>query len=335
MNDIIKYSIIVPVYNRPEEIKELLETITEQTYKKDFEVLIIEDGSTISSKEIVDNFKDTINIKYYYKNNSGPGDSRNYGMRVAEGNYFIILDSDCLLPKDYLKNVDDSLQKNYVDCFGGADAATNSFTDIQKAINYAMTSFFTTGGIRGSRKSIIRFEPRSFNMGISKKAFEKTGGYGKIHPGEDPDLTIRLWKAGFSTAFIEKAFVYHKRRISWSKFYKQVNKFGQTRPILNHWHPETSKIIYWLPSLFILGFLISILLSVFHIYVGILIYVLYFSLIFIESTYKNRSLKMGFLSIFSVSVQFFAYGVGFLYSNFMLFGSKKTPEELFPKLFFK
>ena len=141
MNDIIKYSIIVPVYNRPEEIKELLETITEQTYKKDFEVLIIEDGSTISSKEIVDNFKDTINIKYYYKNNSGPGDSRNYGMRVAEGNYFIILDSDCLLPKDYLKNVDDFLQKNYVDCFGGADAATNSFTDIQKAINYAMTSF--------------------------------------------------------------------------------------------------------------------------------------------------------------------------------------------------
>ena len=225
MNDIIKYSIIVPVYNRPEEIKELLETITEQTYKKDFEVLIIEDGSTISSKEIVDNFKDTINIKYYYKNNSGPGDSRNYGMRVAEGNYFIILDSDCLLPKDYLKNVDDFLQKNYVDCFGGADAATNSFTDIQKAINYAMTSFFTTGGIRGSRKSIVRFEPRSFNMGISKKAFEKTGGYGKIHPGEDPDLTIRLWKAGFSTAFIEKAFVYHKRRISWSKFYKQVNKF--------------------------------------------------------------------------------------------------------------
>lgn len=335
MNDIIKYSIIVPVYNRPEEIKELLETITEQTYKKDFEVLIIEDGSTISSKEIVDNFKDTINIKYYYKNNSGPGDSRNYGMRMAEGNYFIILDSDCLLPKDYLKNVDDFLQKNYVDCFGGADAATNSFTDIQKAINYAMTSFFTTGGIRGSRKSIIRFEPRSFNMGISKKAFEKTGGYGKIHPGEDPDLTIRLWKAGFSTAFIEKAFVYHKRRISWSKFYKQVNKFGQTRPILNHWHPETSKIIYWLPSLFILGFLISILLSVFHIYVGILIYVLYFSFIFIESTYKNRSFKMGFLSIFSVSVQFFAYGEGFLYSNFMLFGSKKTPEELFPKLFFK
>ena len=171
MNDIIKYSIIVPVYNRPEEIKELLETITEQTYKKDFEVLIIEDGSTISSKEIVDNFKDIINIKYHYKNNSGPGDSRNYGMRVAEGNYFIILDSDCLLPKDYLKNVDDFLQKNYVDCFGGADAATNSFTDIQKAINYAMTSFFTTGGIRGSRKSIVRFEPRSFNMGISKKAF--------------------------------------------------------------------------------------------------------------------------------------------------------------------
>ncbi|MDO4880531.1 MAG: glycosyltransferase [Capnocytophaga sp.] len=331
----MKYSIIVPVYNRPDEIKELLDTMVEQSFEKEFEVVIIEDGSSISSKEIVEKYKDRIQVKYYYKENSGPGDSRNYGMRVAEGNYFIILDSDCLLPKYYLKNVDDFLQNNYVDCFGGADAATTSFTTIQKAINYAMTSFFTTGGIRGSKKSISRFEPRSFNMGISKEAFEKTGGFGKIHPGEDPDLTIRLWKIGYCTSFIEKAFVYHKRRISWKKFFLQVNKFGQTRPILNYWHPQTRKLIYWLPSFFVVGFFISILFSLFSVWAGIFIYAAYFLLIFIESVCKNKSLKIGILSVWAVGVQFFGYGIGFLYSTFRLFRTKKTPEELFPKLFFK
>ena len=254
----MKYSLIVPVYNRPEEVKELLESIVEQTYTGDFETLIIEDGSSISSQEIVDTFADKTKIVYLYKENSGPGDSRNYGMQRASGDYFIILDSDCLLPPHYLESVDDFLSQHYVDCFGGPDAATDQFTDIQKAINYAMTSFLTTGGIRGSKRSMGKFEPRSFNMGLSRKAFEVTKGFGRIHPGEDPDLSIRLWKAGLQTAFVEEAFVYHKRRISWYKYYVQVNKFGQTRAILNRWHKQSRKLVHWLPTLFLIGFLVSL-----------------------------------------------------------------------------
>lgn len=331
----IKYAIIVPVYNRPQEVKELLESITNQTYQGDYQIIIVEDGSTISSKEIVDSFQEKLPLVYLWKENSGPGDSRNYAMRCISADYFIILDSDCLLPPHYLEAVDDFLQTHYVDCFGGADDATDDFSVIQKAINYAMTSFFTTGGIRGSQHSLSRFEPRSFNMGISKKAFETTSGYGKIHPGEDPDLTIRLWKAEFDTAFIPEAFVYHKRRISWEKFYKQVSKFGQTRPILNYWHPEYRKLIHWLPLVFTIGLFFSIFGLFFGYVGGMCLYLSYFILILFDSIRLNKSLKIGFLSVWAVFVQFVSYGIGFLRSTLKLKWSKKTPEELFPHLFFK
>ncbi|MBN4085547.1 glycosyltransferase, partial [Flavobacteriaceae bacterium AH-315-B10] len=250
-------SFIIPVYNRPDEVKELLNSFTTLNGEKDFEVVIIEDGSVITSKTVVDNFSNKLNISYYYKENSGPGDSRNYGMKLAKGAYFIILDSDCILPKNYLNEVLKSLKKNYVDCFGGPDAAHNSFTNLQKAINFSMTSFITTGGIRGKKSSVNKFQPRSFNMGLSKDAFIATEGFGRIHPGEDPDLSIRLTKLNFKTKLITEAYVYHKRRISWAKFYKQVYKFGSVRPILNHWYPETKKITYWFPTLFSLGLIAS------------------------------------------------------------------------------
>ena len=186
-------------------------------------------------------------------------------MQHAKGNYFIILDSDCILPENYLFEVEKSLKANYVDCFGGPDAAHESFSNFQKAINFSMTSFITTGGIRGNKKSVDTFQPRSFNMGISKEAFLASNGFGFIHPGEDPDLSIRLWNLGYKTKLIPEAFVYHKRRISWSKFYKQVNKFGLVRPILNVWHPSTKKITYWFPAVFSLGFIVSLFLFVFQV----------------------------------------------------------------------
>src|SRR5690606_37840053 len=195
----LSFSFIIPVYNRPDEIKELLESLTEQTFKTPFEVVIVEDGSSLPSDKIVEHYNDKLQLSYFYKQNSGPGDSRNYGMKLAKGNYFLILDSDCILPPQYLEEVNASLQSEYVDCFGGPDTAHTSFSALQKAINYSMTSIFTTGGIRGSKKAINKFQPRSFNMGISKAAFEASGGFGKIHPGEDPDLTIRLWKSGYGT----------------------------------------------------------------------------------------------------------------------------------------
>src|SRR5690554_2723960 len=227
------FSFIVPVYNRPDEISELLQSLSLQDFDKPFEVVIVEDGSTESSEEIVDRFKDTLPITYLKKENSGPGSSRNYGMQRAKGNYFIILDSDCLVPPHYLSLVQNTLKTDFVDCYGGPDAAHPSFSNIQKAINYAMTSMLTTGGIRGNRMARDRFQPRSFNMGISRAAFERTEGFGNIHPGEDPDLTFRIWEAGFGTRLLTGAYVYHKRRIDWNKFFVQVKKFGMVRPILN------------------------------------------------------------------------------------------------------
>ncbi len=323
------------MYNRPEEVRELLESLQKQDFPEDFEVIIVEDGSSESSEDIVKLFQDNLQISYYYKENSGPGDSRNFGMQKAKGNYFIILDSDCILPKQYLLEVDKELKKDFVHCFGGPDAADASFTTVQKAINYVMTSFLTTGGIRGGQKAVGKFQPRSFNMGISKDAFEKAGGFGRIHPGEDPDLTFRIWKAGFNTRLFPKAFVYHKRRIDWNKFYIQVNKFGMVRPILNKWHPGTAKPTYWFPTLFMLGFCTAIVLAILGLWFPLLLYIFYFSILFLDALIKNRNVKVAILAIYASLTQFTGYGIGFFKSTMLLNFSNKEAEELFPKLFFK
>lgn len=329
------FSIIIPVYNRPDEIKELLESLLVSDYDKEYEIVIIEDGSSKGCKEEVEKFKNRLNISYYFKENSGPGDSRNYGMQVAEGDYFIIFDSDCIIPKQYLCEVDAELTANYVDCFGGPDAALDSFSDIQKAINFAMTSFLTTGGIRGGSEKLNKFQPRSFNMGISKIAFEDSHGFGNIHPGEDPDLSIRLWKLGYQTRLFPKAFVYHKRRIDWDKFSIQVNKFGKARPILNSWYPEYSKLTFFFPTLFIIGFSLSILLFLFSVEFPLYCYIVYFMLVFITATIQTKSFRIGFLSLIAVSKQFFGYGRGFLESYIRVILQKQKPESAFPELFFK
>lgn len=329
------FSFIIPVYNRPDEIDELLNSLTFQTYKEWFEVVVVEDGSTLNCQSVVEKYANKLNVSYYFKKNSGPGDSRNFGMNVAKGTYFIILDSDCILPNNYLQEVNIFLSVNYVDCFGGPDAAHESFSDVQKAINQVMTSVLTTGGIRGANEKLGKFQPRSFNMGISKEAFLATKGFGKIHPGEDPDLSIRLWKMNFKTALIPNAFVYHKRRIDWGKFYKQVNKFGKARPILNQRYPEYSKITYWFPTLFSTGFLIAIILFFRGNYLLITIYCAYYLLLFLQSLINTKSLKISFLTIIASFIQFFGYGAGFLYSNFLLNVKKQEATQAMPEMFFK
>lgn len=329
-----KYSFIIPVFNRPQEVQELLESFEKLDFIEEFEIVLVEDGSTETAKNVADQFSDTLSISYYFKQNSGPGDSRNFGMKHAKGNYFIILDSDCLLPSHYLTTVDSFLSNKFIHCFGGADAAHESFTPLQKAINYTMTSFFTTGGIRGSIASINRFEPRSFNMGISKEAFEVTGGYAKIHPGEDPDLSQRILKAGYTTTFLPNAFVYHKRRISWEKFYIQVKKFGLVRPILNKWHPSAAKITFWFPTLFVVFVLGSILFSLVSTPIFSIPLLLYLFLILIDSSFKNKNFYIGLLSVAAVFVQFFGYGLAFLKSSFFINLLKKDPQKQFPSLFF-
>lgn len=330
----LSYSFIIPVFNRPGEIRELLQSMTALVFDREYEIVIVEDGSTIPCDEVVAEFRDVLNISYYQKPNSGPGDSRNYGMKKANGNYFLILDSDVLLPPQYLNEVDAFLSLNYFDCFGGPDAANDSFTDLQKAINYSMTSLFTTGGIRGRKKAVGKFQPRSFNMGLSQKAFQASGGFGFIHPGEDPDLALRLEELGFGTVLIPQAFVYHKRRIDWGKFHTQVYKFGKVRPILNKWHPQSAKITYWFPSLFIIGLLIAALMLLLGNPFLFLLYFFYFGIIGLDAAIKNKSFNIGIAAIPATLIQFLGYGKGFLISVWKINFLRMEPEIAFPELFF-
>lgn len=332
---LINFSFIVPVFNRPEEIRELLNSMELLDYSGSFEVVIIEDGSTQTCEEVISDFSESLQISYFQKQNSGPGDSRNYGMLRSKGNYFLILDSDVILPRDYLQEVDKALQANYVHCFGGPDAAHAVFSDLQKAINYAMTSYLTTGGIRGRKKQEGSFEPRSFNMGISRQAFEVSQGFGRIHPGEDPDLVLRLRKLGYQSALFPGAEVFHKRRISWGKFFKQVLKFGMVRPILNKWHPESSKLTYWFPAIFSMGLVLSILLLLMDVPLLLYLYGFYFLLIFLHACFVNKNLKIGVLAVWASLVQFLGYGFGFCASSFYIRLLKQDPEKRFPQLFFK
>jgi glycosyltransferase involved in cell wall biosynthesis len=329
------FSLIIPVYNRPDEVDELLESLSQQDYTENFEVVIIEDGSSLRCDDVVRKYAGKLHLSYCFKENSGPGDSRNYGMKKAKGDYFIIFDSDCIIPKNYLTEVSKALTANYVDCFGGPDKALDSFSDIQKAINFAMTSFLTTGGIRGGSEKIDKFQPRSFNMGLSRKAFEASNGFGNIHPGEDPDLSIRLWNLGFETKLFSKAFVYHKRRIDWEKFTVQVNKFGKARPILNSWYPEHSKLTFFFPTVFMIGLFFAMVLLLFNFDLLLQLYFVYFLALFLVSTYQNKSFKIGLLSIKAVWKQFYGYGTGFLESFIKIIILNQKPEEAFPELFFK
>ena len=326
-------SFIIPVYNRPDEIKELLISFDNLFGSKDFEIVIVEDGSTNKCDQIIKNYNN-LNISYYFKKNSGPGDSRNFGMKKAKGSYYIILDSDCILSDDYFENVMINLNNNYADCFGGIDDAHISFSNFQKAISFSMTSFITTGHLRGGKWS-KDFQPRSFNMGISKIAFEDSRGFINIHPGEDPDLSLRLYKKGYLLKNYDDVVVFHKRRISLKSFFTQVYKFGVARSILNSMHKDSKKIIYWFPFFFSL----LLILSIFSIFLFpnklVFLFFIYFSLILISCTIKNN-LIVAILAIVTTATQFFAYALGFLKGNTKIFLRKDDDlESLFPKMFFK
>ncbi len=308
----LQFSIIIPVYNRPTEIDELLQSLVSQTYQKEFEVIVVEDGSKIKAKDVVSKYAKDLNLHYFYKENTGAGASRNFGMQKALGDYFIVFDSDCVIPPNYLVEVENALTENYTDAFGGADAAHDSFTTIQKAINYSMTSFFTTGGIRGNKKAVDKFQPRSFNFGISRKAFDATKGFSKMKIGEDIDLTFRLWEHNFETQFIENAFVYHKRRSTFQQFFKQTFAFGKGRPFLNRKYPGSAKITYWFPSIFIVLLLFSVISSVIGIPIFMGFFTAYFLIIFLDSLVKNKKISVAFVSVLTTIIQFTGYGLGFL-----------------------
>ena len=311
----MQFSVIVPVYNRPAEVEELLESLCRQTLK-DFEVIVVEDGSTEKSDTICNRYKDRLNLKYFFKPNSGPGPSRNYGAERSQGDYLIILDSDVIVPENYLETIQKELEQRPCDAFGGPDRAHPSFTPIQKAINYSMTSFFTTGGIRGGKKKMDKFYPRSFNMGIRKEVYQTVGGFAPIRYGEDIDLSTRLFKAGCECRLFSDAFVYHKRRVKFSSFFRQVKHSGEARVMLKRRYPETFKLVHLLPAAFVVGNIALILLSIFHIWYWFLPIPLYILMVFIDSLIKNKNLKVAFLSVPAAYCQLFGYGLGFLQNLF-------------------
>jgi len=329
----INFSIIIPVYNRPEEVDELLETICKQTYK-DFEIIIVEDGSTKDCKAVIEKYKSRLNLKYYEKTNSGPGTTRNYGAMRASGNYFIFFDSDCLIPEKYLEIVDKKLSEKYLDSYGGPDAAHSSFSNIQKAISYSMTSFFTTGGIRGGKETVDKFHPRSFNMGFSKQVFETTQGFATMRFGEDVDMSLRILENNFKAGLIKEAFVYHKRRTDFKKFFKQVYNSGIARINLYKRHKNSLKLVHFFPSIFFIGNIFLLLFSIFCLFFSIPI-LLFSILIFVDSSIKNKSVVIGFLSIISSYVQLFGYGIGFISSFWKRLILKKDEFHAFKNNFYK
>lgn len=345
------YSFIIPVFNRPDEVDELLQSLTKQT-RKGFEVIIVEDGSSIPCETVCQRYANQLDLHYYAKENGGPGQARNYGAQRANGDYLLVLDSDVVLPEGYLEAVDTELTREPVDAFGGPDTAHKSFSPIQKAISYAMTSFFTTGGIRGGKKKLDRFFPRSFNMGIRRKVYHQLSGFSKMRFGEDIDFSYRIIETGHSTRLFPKAWVWHKRRTDFRKFFRQVYNSGIARINLEKRHPGTLKLVHLLPAVFTIGVILLIFISAFgramiyydmphwHTWYWVCVLpwvpiLLYSLLILIDSTLKNKSLKVGLLSVPAAFVQLMGYGCGFLEAWWKRCVRGKDEFQAFENTFYK
>lgn len=305
-----KFSIIIPVYNRIEEVDDLLKSLAAQKCK-DFEVIIVEDGSTNPCREIVANYSDKVDIKYYFKKNEGRSIARNYGMERSAGDYLIFFDSDCVIPPDYFAVLTQYLEKSPVDCFGGPDAAHESFSNTQKAINYSMTSFLTTGGIRGGKVQLEKFTPRTFNMGFSRRVYDEVGGFREMF-SEDIDMSTRIRKAGFSIVLIRAAYVYHKRRLNMKLFARQVYVFGMSRITLKLLYPESLKIVHLLPAAFVIGSLALLLLSIFVSWWFVVPLLVYFGAIFVTALFSTKSIDIALKSLPASIIQLGGYGVGFI-----------------------
>ncbi len=328
-------SIIVAIFNRKDELFELLNSLSHQT-DKDFEIIIVDDGSLVDLKPTIHQFEEMLDIRYFKKENSGPGLSRNYGAARAKNDWLVFVDSDVIVEKDYIENCKKDILETPCDAFGGADKAHKGFNLMQKAISYSMTSVFTTGGIRGNKKSVSKFQPRSFNMGVKKSVFENVGGFSEMRIGEDPDLSMTLWENVYTTAFFDTIAVYHKRRVDFGKFSKQVYQFGCARPILNQRHPKYVKISFAFPTLFLLGFLIGFL-EYFVLRKGYILalYGLYTYLVFFHALWKTKNIGIAGMAITATYIQMFSYGYGFLKSWILLNVFRMKPEDAFPNHYYK
>lgn len=331
----MKYSVIIPVYNRPDEVKELLESIVGQRRTTDdIEVIVVEDGSSNPCEDITKQYTTKLNIKYYTKPNSGPGPTRNYAADRANGDYLIILDSDTVLPPDYFSAIDKELATKDSDAFGGPDRAHKDFSPIQKAINYGMTSFFTTGGIRGGKKKMDKFYPRSFNMGVKRTAYQALGGFGEMRFGEDIDMSIRIFKNNYDCRLFPDAWVWHKRRTNFRKFFKQVHNSGIARIHLEKRHPGSMKLVHMLPAFFTIG-VTALLIGEIWCKWSILPLIAYALLIMLDASIKEHSLKVGALAVIASYVQLLGYGTGFLRAFWKRMILRKGEFSAYNKTFYK
>ena len=329
----MRYSVIIPVYNRPDEVDELFQSLVSQSLK-DFEVIVVEDGSSVPCEDVVNKYRDKLDVHYYSKPNSGPGQTRNYGAECSKGEFLLILDSDCILPEGYLQAIEDELHREEADAFGGPDRAHDSFTRVQKAINYAMTSFFTTGGIRGGKKKMDKFYPRSFNMGVRAEAYRALGGFSNMRFGEDIDFSIRIFKAGYRCRLFPEAWVWHKRRTDLKKFFKQVHNSGIARINLYKKYPESLKLVHLLPAVFTVGVVFLLLCSLLCVW-SLLPLALFVLIVFIDASLSNKSVVIGILSVVASFIQLTGYGTGFLRAWWKRCVLGKDAFSAFEKNFYK
>ena len=313
------FSLIIPTYNRLNELQELIPTIEQQEYDlTSIELVIVDDGSTDGTSAYINSYKSDLKITYVKQQNQGPGPARNIGMSLATGAYFIFVDSDCLLPPQYFSELAAGITAEGYEAFGGPDTYHPSFSPLLKAINYAMTSFIGTGGTRGSKKSIAKFYPRSFNMGISRTVYDIIGGFGSMRHGQDMDYSARIYQAGFQVGLISDAFVYHKRRTSLWRFFKQIHNWGVTRINLAGLHPNMLKPIHLAPAFILIAGLLILLSAPFWLWgfallkFGLLGLVALMIFISIQSFLEYRSVQVALLSILTLFIQVFAYAVGSL-----------------------
>ncbi len=333
----MKYSIIVAIYNRPDELDELLESLTHQSYT-DFEVIVVEDGSTIPCKEVCDRYHGRLHVQYYSKPNTGPGPSRNFGCRRATGDYFLFIDSDCTVPEQYMQAIETAVEAQHLDAFGGPDREHVSFSPMQKAISYSMTSFLTTGGIRGKKVRVGGvFHPRSFNMGISRAVFNKTDGFAQMRFGEDVEFSIRMIEHGFRVGLIPDAFVYHKRRTDLKKFFKQVHNSGMARISIFLRHRDSLKLTHTLPAAFTVYCLVAVLYTLFepHGWVAAVPLALFVVAVFTEGSVRYRSASLGILCIAASVVQLIGYGIGFIRAVVWRIIMNKPDVVAFERTFYK
>ena len=323
------FSIIIPVYNRLDEVRDLLESLSKQS-DKDFEVVLVEDGSSLQCVGAVKEFEHLVDVKYFFKENEGRSIARNYGLERAKGSYFLFFDSDCVIPEQYISTLKTALEKNFTDCFGGPDAAHSSFSDTQKAINYSMTSFLTTGGIRGGKVQLEKFVPRTFNMGFSRRVWEKVGGFREMF-SEDIDMSTRIRQAGFSISLIRDAFVYHKRRVNMQLFCRQVFVFGMSRITLYLLYPDSLKAVHWLPAVFVMGVVAMGVLALTLSWLFITPLIAYIAAIFFCALISTKNLKISTLAIVTSIIQLGGYGCGFLkafFNKILLRKGRNIDEEI-------